>query len=93
MRQRATPIFVDAIKNMTSTDAKTIIKEEYHLQNSTHQQFYTVKFNPVIKNSFNKAGADQLGPILRNSILKTNPMNDYKAINQAMAGVFKMIAC
>jgi hypothetical protein len=100
--KEATPIFVDAIKNMTFTDAKTIllgsnIAATNYLQNSTSTALYS-KFNPVIKNSFNKVGADQVWTNIitkYNSIplvKKVNPnLNDY-VTNQAMAGVFKMIA-
>ena len=100
--KEATPIFVDAIKNMTFTDAKTIllgsnIAATNYLQNSTSTALYS-KFNPVIKNSFSKVGADQVWTNIitkYNSIplvKKVNPdLNDY-VTNQAMAGVFKMIA-
>jgi hypothetical protein len=56
------------------------------------------KFNPVIKNSFSKVGADQVWTNIitkYNSIpfvKKVNPdLNDY-VTTQAMVGVFKMIA-
>ena len=100
--KEATPIFVDAIKNMTFTDAKTIllgsnIAATNYLQNSTSTALYS-KFNPVIKNSFSKVGADQVWTNIitkYNSIpfvKKVNPdLNDY-VTTQAMVGVFKMIA-
>lgn len=100
--KEATPIFVSAISNMTFTDAKTIllgnnIAATTYLQNSTTTALYT-KFNPVIKNSFSKVGADQVWTNIINRynsiplVKKVNPdLNDY-VTKQAMAGVFKMIA-
>lgn len=100
--KEATPIFVDAVRNMTFTDAKTILmgKENsatQYLQNSTSTSLYG-KFNPVIQNSFNKVGADQVWTniIKRYNTIpfvkKVNPdLTDY-VTNQAMNGVFKMIA-
>lgn len=100
--KEATPIFVDAVKNITFTDAKTILlgnnsAATVYLQSSTSTALYA-KFNPVIKNSFSKVGADKvwLNIITKyNSIPlvnKVNPdLNDY-VTTQAMNGVFKMIA-
>lgn len=100
--KEATPIFVSAVKNMTFTDAKTIllgsnIAATNYLQNSTTTALYA-KFNPVIKNSFSKVGADKVWTNIitkYNSIplvKKVNPdLNDY-VTNQALIGVFKMIA-
>ncbi|OCB78441.1 hypothetical protein LPBF_02435 [Flavobacterium crassostreae] len=100
--KEATPIFVSAIKNMTITDAKGILLGDTsaattYLQNSTTTALYS-KFNPVIKNSFSKVGADKVWTNIitkYNSIPlvnKVNPdLNDY-VTNQAMNGVFKMIA-
>jgi hypothetical protein len=100
--KEATPIFVSAVKNITFTDAKTILlgnnsAATTYLQNSTSTALYA-KFNPVIRNSFSKVGADKIWtniitrynsiPLVR----KVNPdLNDY-VTNQAMNGVFKMIA-
>ena len=100
--KEATPIFVDAVRNMTFTDAKTILmgnenSATQYLQNSTSTSLYS-KFNPVIQNSFNKVGADQVWTniIKRYNTIpfvkKVNPdLTDY-VTNQAMNGVFKMIA-
>ena len=62
--KEATPIFVDAVKGMTFTDAKNILMGNQnsattYLQNSTTTALYG-KFNPVIKNSFSKVGADKV---------------------------------
>ncbi|MEO8516394.1 MAG: DUF4197 domain-containing protein, partial [Flavobacterium sp.] len=68
-----------------------------YLQNSTSTALYG-KFNPVIKNSFAKVGADKVWTNIitkYNSIplvKKVNPdLTDYTT-NKAMEGVFKMIA-
>ena len=100
--KQATPIFVDAVMNMTFMDAKSILmgnesSATNYLQNSTSTALYG-KFNPVIKNSFNKVGADKVWTNIitkYNSIPLVNKVNpdltDY-VTNQAMNGVFKMIA-
>ena len=100
--KEATPIFVDAVKQMTFTDAKNILmgnesSATTYLQNTTSTALYA-KFNPVIKNSFTKVGADKVWKEIitkYNSIplvKKVNPdLTDYTT-NKAMEGVFKMIA-
>ena len=100
--KEATPLFVDAVKNMSFSDAKTILMGSEnaattYLQNATSTALYG-KFNPVIKNSFTKVGADQVWTNIitkYNSIPFVNKVNpdltDY-VTNQAMNGVFKMIA-
>ena len=97
----ATPIFVDAITNMSFTDAKNILMggenaATTYLQNSTSTALYS-KFNPVIKNSFSKVGADKIWTNLITKynaipmVTKVNPdLTDY-VTNQALNGVFKMI--
>jgi len=100
--KEATPIFVDAVLKMTFTDAKTILmgnenSATLYLQNSTSTALYG-KFNPVIQNSFTKVGADKVWSNIINKynsiplVNKVNPdLTDY-VTNQAMNGVFKMIA-
>ncbi|RDI53774.1 uncharacterized protein DUF4197 [Flavobacterium glaciei] len=100
--KEATPIFVDAVRNMTFMDAKTILmgnenSATNYLQNSTTTALYG-KFNPVIKNSFTKVGADKVWTNIitkYNSIPLVNKVNpdltDY-VTNQALIGVFKMVA-
>lgn len=100
--KEATPIFVDAVRNMSFNDARNILMGNEsaatsYLQNATSSALYG-KFNPVIKNSFSKVGADKIWTNLihkYNSIplvTKVNPdLTDY-VTNQAMAGVFKMIS-
>ncbi|MFC7773936.1 DUF4197 domain-containing protein [Flavobacterium sp. GCM10027622] len=100
--KESTPIFVDAVKNITINDAKSILlgKEDAatnYLQTSTRNPLY-VKFNPVVKESIGKVGAD----VIWNNIIKkynnlplvtkVNPdINDY-VTNKALDGVFKMIS-
>ena len=92
--KESTPIFVDAIKNITITDAKNILLGN---QGSTRNPLYA-KFNPVVQKSIGKVGAD----VIWNNIIKkynnlplvskVNPdINDY-VTNKALDGVFKMIA-
>ena len=100
--KEATPIFVDAVKNMSFTDAKNILmgnenSATTYLQNSTSTALYG-KFNPVIQNSFSKVGADKVWTNIINKynsiplVKKVNPdLTDY-VTNQAMNGVFKMVA-
>lgn len=98
----ATPIFVNAITQMTFTDAKNILMGNQnaatlYLQNTTSTALYG-KFNPVIKNSYAKVGADK---VWSNIITKYNAIPMVKKVNpdltdytttKAMEGVFKMIA-
>jgi hypothetical protein len=100
--KEATPIFVSAVKNMTFTDAKNILlgsdnAATNYLQNSTTTALYA-KFNPVIKSSFEKVGADAVWTKIITKyntiplVKKVNPdLTDYTT-NQALSGVFKMIA-
>jgi hypothetical protein len=100
--KEATPIFVNAVKEITFTDAKNILlgsdnAATLYLQNKTTQALYT-KFNPVIKQSFNKVGADQIWETIitkYNSVPFVNKVNpdltDY-VTNQALKGVYTMIA-
>ncbi len=98
----ATPIFVDAVKGITFNDAKQILLGEdnaatQYLERSTQTQLYN-KFNPIIKNSFQKVGADQIWNSIitkYNSLPLTNNVNpdltDYTT-NEALKGVYTMIA-
>ncbi|MBP1222873.1 DUF4197 domain-containing protein [Flavobacterium sp. 1355] len=100
--KEATPIFVTAVKNMSFTDAKNILlgndsAATSYLQNSTTTALYG-KFNPVIKSSFQKVGADVVWTKIINKyntiplVKKVNPdLTDYTT-NKALVGVFKMIA-
>jgi hypothetical protein len=99
----ATPIFVDAVKNITFEDAKNILlgadnAATNYLENNTSEALYT-KFHPVIKSSFQKVGADEIWKNLINKynslplvFNKVNPdLTDY-VTNEALGGVYTMIA-
>ncbi len=100
--KEATPIFVNAVKQMTFTDAKNILMGNNtaataYLQTTTTSPLYD-KFNPVIKNSFAKVGADKVWTNIISKynkipfVTKVNPdLTDYTT-NKALEGVFKMIA-
>jgi hypothetical protein len=98
----ATPIFVNAVKNITFDDAKNILlgsdsAATLYLTAQTEADLYT-KFSPVIKSSFEKVGADRVwGNLITkyNSIPLTNNVNpnltDY-VTQEALKGVYTMIA-
>lgn len=100
--KEATPIFVNAVVNISFYDAKTILMGNEnaattYLQNSSSSALYA-KFSPVIKTSFAKVGADKVWTNIINKynmiplVQKVNPdLTDY-VTNEAMSGVFKMIA-
>ena len=97
----AIPIFADAIKGMTFTDAKNILLGDknaatIYLQNATSESLYQ-KFNPIINNSFQKVGADKIWTDLitkYNTLPLTNDVNpdltDY-VTGEALKGVFTMV--
>ena len=98
----ATPIFVNAVKEMSFTDAKDILlgnnnAATTYLETKTNTELYA-KFNPVISNSFKKVGADKIWSSIitkYNTIPLTNNINpdltDY-VTEKALSGVYKMIA-
>ncbi len=100
--KEATPIFVDAVKQMTVNDARSILMGNedaatQYLQRTTSSALYA-KFNPVVQRSLGKVGADK---IWGNLISKYNALpltadvnpdiNDY-VTNMALKGVYEMIA-
>ena len=100
--KEATPIFVSAVKDITFNDAKNILlgsnnAATQYLTTKTENALYA-KFNPVIKNSFSKVGADTVWSNLiskYNTIpftQKVNPdLTDY-VTTQALKGVYTMIS-
>ncbi|WP_318640828.1 DUF4197 domain-containing protein [Flavobacterium ardleyense] len=100
--KEAVPVFVTAIKSMTITDAKNILMGNdnaatIYLQRTTSSQLYG-KFNPIVKKSLSKVGADKTwNQILTKYntlplVTKVNPdLNDY-VTNEALKGVFTMVA-
>ena len=100
--KEATPIFIDSVKGITFADAKNILlgnndAATQYLTSKTQTALYD-KFNPVIKNSFAKVGADD---IWNNLINKYNTLPFTKDVNpdltdyvtgEALKGVYTMIA-
>lgn len=99
--KEATPIFVDAVKSMTFTDARNILlgndnSATFYLQNTTSDALYG-KFSPVVQSSLSKVGADKVWTNIITKyntiplVTKVNPdLKDY-VTNEAMKGVFKMV--
>ncbi|AQS95058.1 hypothetical protein BXQ17_13640 [Polaribacter sp. BM10] len=97
----ATPIFVNAVKEITFNDAKNILLGDKnaatnYLQTKTEQNLYA-SFTPVINKSFSKVGADK---VWNNLISKYNNIPFVKKVNpdltnyvttEALKGVFTMI--
>jgi len=100
--KEATPIFVNAVRQITFTDAKNILvgadnAATQYLSNKTTNELYG-RFNPVISNSLDKVGATQVWNNIitqYNAIPLTANVNpdlaDY-VTQEALKGVFNMIA-
>ena len=100
--KEATPIFVNAVKEITFDDAKTILlgadnAATTYLTNKTETALYA-KFHPIINNSFSKVGADKIWNNLitrYNDLPLTTDVNpdltDY-VTGEALKGVYTMIA-
>lgn len=100
--KEATPIFVNAVKEITFVDAKNILlgtddAATQYLTSKTKTALYD-KFHPVINTSFAKVGADQIWQNLinrYNAIPFTSNVNpdltDY-VTDEALKGVYTMIA-
>lgn len=98
----ATPIFINAVKGITFSDAKGILlgsdnAATQYLTSNTQTELYA-KFNPVIKQSFDKVGAAEIWSNLitrYNNIPLTKNVNpdltDY-VTQEALKGVYTMIA-
>ncbi|WP_053975656.1 DUF4197 domain-containing protein [Mangrovimonas xylaniphaga] len=98
----ATPIFVNAVKEITFNDAKNILMGEdnaatLYLTDKTQTELYQ-KFHPVINASFKKVGADKIWEALiskYNSLPFTKDVNPYLTdyvTKEALEGVYTMIA-
>mgnify|MGYP003777993487 FL=1 len=100
--KEATPIFVDAVKNINFNDAKSILMGNEkaatsYLETATSTSLYD-KFSPIIATSLNKVNADKIWSQIiskYNSVplmKKVNPdLKDY-VTKETMKGVFTMIA-
>lgn len=100
--KEATPVFVNAVKEITFTDARSILlgKEDaatLYLIEKTKEDLYR-KFQPIIKSSLDKVGATE---IWRNIISRYNTLPLTGSVNpdltdyvtsEALDGVYIMIA-
>ena len=100
--KEATPIFVNAVKDITFADAKNILigaddAATQYLTGKTQTVLYD-KFHPVINSSFAKVGADQIWENLitkYNTIPFTNNVNPdltSYVTGEALKGIYTMIA-
>jgi hypothetical protein len=98
---RAKPIFVNAIKQMSFSDAMNILMGDKnaataYLKRTTYQQLYN-EFNPVIINSLDKFEARKYWGDAVNAynkiplIKKQNPNLDQYVTEQALNGLFSMV--
>lgn len=100
--KQATPVFVSAVKNMSITDAKSILlgnsdAATNYLKSTTSKELYS-KFSPVVKSSIGKVGADKVWSKLISKyntlplVSKINPDLTDHVTTKALDGVFTMIA-
>ena len=99
--KEATPIFVNAVKEMTIADGFAILKGEdnaatMYLKNKTSGQL-KIKFNPVVKNAIDKVHVTKYwNPVINTYnkipfIDKQNPNLEDYITTKAMDGLFIMI--
>ncbi len=100
--KEALPIFIDAVKDISFTDAKNILLGDQraatsYLENKTRASLYE-KFSPVIDDKLNKVGATTLWT---NAITRYNNLPLVNDVNpdlreyvtqKALEGIFTMIA-
>ena len=100
--KEATPIFVNAIKNMTVNDAFKIIKGENnaatsYLKNNTSREL-NIKFQPIIKSSLDEVNASKYWEELVTAynaipfVKKMNPNLTEYVTGKAIDGLFVMVA-
>jgi hypothetical protein len=100
--KEATPIFINAVKDITFADAKNILlgnndAATQYLTTKTETALYN-KFKPVINSSFSKVGADQIWSNLINKYntipftSNVNPDLTSYVTGEALKGVYTMIA-
>lgn len=96
------PIFVEAVRGIGFKEAKTILMGNadaatVYLKQNTETKLYQ-SFNPIVKQSFSKVGADKIWSELITKyntiplVTKINPDLNAYVTQKAMDGVFKMIA-
>jgi len=97
----ATPIFINAVKEISFADAKNILLGNQnaatsYLKGKTSDDLYA-SFTPVIKNSFSKVGVDKVWSGLINKynsipfVKNVNPDLTTYVTTRALEGVFTMI--
>lgn len=100
--KEATPVFVNAVKEITFTDARNILlgsedAATIYLTSKTENELYT-KFNPVVQQSLDKVGATE---VWQNLISRYNDLPMTTNVNpdlpnyvteEALEGVYTMIA-
>lgn len=100
--QKAKPIFVNAIKQMTFKDAYNILMgadtaATGYLREKTYQALYT-EFQPIVLNALNEVHAADYWETAVTSynkiplVKKTNPKLDDYVSTEALKGLFSMIA-
>lgn len=100
--QKAKPIFVNAIKQMTFRDATNILmgadtSATSYLRTNTYDALYA-EFRPVILNALNEVHAADYWETAVNAynkipfVKKTNPKLDDYVTSKALTGLFSMIA-
>ena len=98
----ATPIFVEAIKEITFDDAKKLLLGDKkaattYLEDKTYQSLYK-EFSPVIQQSFEKVGADKIWEQIISKynglpfVKQQDPDLTAYVTEEALKGVFTMIA-
>lgn len=99
---KAQPIFVQAIKNMTFTDAASILAGDskaatQYLQKNTEKQLVSA-FSPDIKNSLDKVGANKIWSEIISKynqiplVAKVQPDLTQYVTEKSIEGLFKQIA-
>lgn len=97
----ATPIFVNAIKQMTIQDARGILMGNEnaataYLQRTTQDALYQ-QFEPIIESNFNKVGANEIWTNIINRynriplVKSVNPKLTEYVTEEALKGVYTMI--
>jgi hypothetical protein len=98
---KAKPIFINAIKQMTFSDALNILMGDKnaataYLKKATYDQLYK-EFNPAIVESLDKFGARKLWSDATGKynalpfVKKTNPSLDDYVTTEALKGLFSMV--
>lgn len=99
--QTATPIFVNAVKEISFNDAKNILLGDKnaattYLKSKTNESLYN-SFTPLINTSFSKVGADKVWNTLISQynlipfVKSVNPDLTKYVTDEALKGVFTMI--